>query len=65
MLLYWLHVTPAGVPVSEGSIGCRHPPRVSDGLPRNMLLEQAYISLVPLSSLIKLPNTLRSLKKSF
>jgi hypothetical protein len=32
---YWSHVTPAGVVFLAGLVGCRYPPRVSDGLPRN------------------------------
>ena len=32
---HWLHVTPAGVPVSEGLVGCRYSPQTAGGLPRN------------------------------
>ena len=34
---YWLHVTPAGVPVPEGLVGCHDSPQVAGGLPRNII----------------------------
>jgi hypothetical protein len=33
---HWLHVTPIGVPVLKGLVGCRYPPRVSNDLPHNI-----------------------------
>jgi hypothetical protein len=57
---YWLHVTSVGVVLLAGLVGCRYPPRVSDGLPRNIIpplltpVSSAAISSVVPSPLVRM-----------